>query len=39
MRAIEESARLSAIRDALLPQLMSGRLRVEDAEAVAETVL
>lgn len=32
----EENATLSATRDALLPQLMSGKLRVTDAEAVLE---
>ncbi|MBT2555825.1 restriction endonuclease subunit S [Arthrobacter sp. ISL-5] len=30
----EESARLMATRDALLPQLMSGKLRVKEAEAL-----
>lgn len=34
----EESARLAATRDALLPQLMSGNLRVKDAEKVLEEV-
>lgn len=32
-----ENRTLSAIRDALLPQLMSGQLRVKDAENVLET--
>jgi type I restriction enzyme S subunit len=34
--AIEESRTLAATRDALLPQLMSGKLRVKDAEKVLE---
>lgn len=34
-----ESVLLAAIRDALLPQLMSGKLRVKDAEKVLEGVL
>ncbi|MGM9470835.1 restriction endonuclease subunit S [Pseudarthrobacter sp. YS3] len=33
----EENIALAATRDALLPQLMSGKLRVKDAEAVLET--
>lgn len=33
--ALEENHTLAAIRDALLPQLMSGRLRVRDAEKLA----
>lgn len=33
--SIAENGTLAATRDALLPQLMSGRLRVRDAEAVA----
>lgn len=32
---VAENARLAATRDALLPQLMSGKLRVRDAERVA----
>lgn len=32
----EESATLAAIRDALLPKLMSGEIRVTDAEKIAE---
>jgi type I restriction enzyme S subunit len=32
----EQSATLSALRDALLPKLMSGELRVRDAEAMVE---
>jgi type I restriction enzyme S subunit len=32
----EESARLKATRDALLPQLLSGKLRVRDADKVLE---
>ena len=35
----DESERLAATRDALLPQLMSGKLRVRDAEKVLEGVL
>jgi len=35
----EESAILAATRDALLPQLMSGKLRVRDAEKTVEEVL
>lgn len=35
----EESAVLEATRDVLLPQLMSGNLRVKDAEKKAEEVL
>lgn len=34
-----ESARMAALRDALLPELMSGRLRVKDAESHVEEVL
>ena len=34
-----ESQRLAALRDALLPELMSGRLRVKDAEKQVEEVL
>ena len=33
-----ENRTLAATRDALLPQLMSGKLRVRDAEAVASRV-
>ncbi|WP_286216527.1 restriction endonuclease subunit S [Demequina sediminis] len=33
--SIEENRTLAATRDALLPQLMSGKLRVRDAEAAA----
>lgn len=33
--AMEENRTLAATRDALLPQLMSGKLRVRDAEAIA----
>lgn len=33
--ALEENRTLAATRDALLPQLMSGKLRVRDAEAAA----
>lgn len=38
-RARRESRNLAATRDALLPQLMSGKLRVKDAEKVLEGVL
>ena len=34
-----ENRTLTATRDALLPQLMSGKMRVRDAEAVVEDVL
>jgi type I restriction enzyme S subunit len=34
-----ETLRLEAIRDALLPQLMSGRIRVKDAERAVDEVL
>lgn len=34
-----ESQRLAALRDALLPELMSGRLRVKDAEKTVEEVV
>lgn len=34
-----ESTRLAELRDALLPQLMSGNLRVKDAEEVASTAI
>ncbi|OFI39467.1 hypothetical protein BIU82_14175 [Arthrobacter sp. SW1] len=34
--ALRENRTLAATRDALLPQLMSGKLRVKDAEAVLE---
>ncbi|MBX6167232.1 MAG: restriction endonuclease subunit S [Thermobispora bispora] len=34
--AFAESASLAALRDTLLPQLMSGRLRVRDAEKIVE---
>ena len=37
--AVHESRSLSAIRDALLPQLMSGRIRVRDAERVVGEVV
>jgi type I restriction enzyme S subunit len=35
----QESEKLSALRDALLPELLSGRLRVRDAEKVVEEVV
>lgn len=35
----QESARLARTRDELLPLLMSGKLRVKDAEAIASEVL
>ncbi|HET7398148.1 MAG TPA: restriction endonuclease subunit S, partial [Intrasporangium sp.] len=34
-----ESRTLAATRDALLPELMSGRIRVKDAERVVEDVV
>ena len=34
-----ESSLLAETRDALLPQLMSGKLRVKDAEAIVESVV
>ncbi|MFC8537140.1 restriction endonuclease subunit S [Streptomyces sp. NPDC057249] len=34
--ALRESRALAALRDTLLPQLMSGRLRVRDAEKIVE---
>lgn len=34
-RTLDESSTLAATRDALLPQLMSGKLRVRDAEKIA----
>lgn len=34
--ALAESVALAALRDTLLPQLMSGRLRVKDAEKIVE---
>ena len=37
--ALRENAQLAATRDALIPQLMSGKLRVKDAEKVLENVL
>ena len=39
LRAEQESLTLANIRDALLPQLMSGRLRVKDAEKAVEEVV
>jgi type I restriction enzyme S subunit len=36
LTAAVESRTLSALRDTLLPQLMSGRLRVKDAEKIVE---
>ncbi|MFC8876084.1 restriction endonuclease subunit S [Streptomyces ardesiacus] len=35
-QALTESAALATFRDTLLPQLMSGRLRVKDAEKIVE---
>ncbi|MEU3293350.1 restriction endonuclease subunit S [Streptomyces longwoodensis] len=35
-QAVAESRTLATLRDALLPQLMSGRLRVKDAEKIVE---
>jgi type I restriction enzyme S subunit len=37
--ALRENAQLAATRDALLPQLMSGKLRVKDAEKSLAGVL
>lgn len=37
--ALAENRTLAATRDALLPQLMSGKLRVRDAEKVVEAVV
>jgi type I restriction enzyme S subunit len=37
--AEEENRTLAATRDALLPQLMSGKLRVRDAEKAVEAVV
>nr|WP_172688443.1 restriction endonuclease subunit S [Corynebacterium glutamicum]AMQ45211.1 HsdS [Corynebacterium glutamicum] len=37
--SIKENKTLVSMRDALLPQLMSGKLRVRDAEEVVENVL
>lgn len=34
----DESRRLAGLRDALLPELLSGRLRVKDAESLRESV-
>lgn len=36
---VRENVRLSALRDTLLPELMSGRLRVKDAERAVEQAL
>lgn len=36
---LQENRQLAAMRDALLPQLMSGKLRVKDAEKVVEDSL
>jgi type I restriction enzyme S subunit len=38
MSACDENQALSALRDALLPRLMSGEVRVRDAEKVVEDV-
>ena len=37
--SLNENHTLASIRDTLLPQLMSGKIRVRDAEAVVEDVL
>ena len=37
--ALVENQTLSSVRDTLLPQLMSGKIRVREAEAVVEDVL
>lgn len=39
LAAEQESLRLAQMRDALLPALMSGRLRVKDAETIVEDVV
>lgn len=36
VKAMEESRALTVLRDTLLPQLMSGKLRVRDAERIVE---
>lgn len=36
--AVKESSGLESLRDALLPELLSGRLRVKDAESMMENV-
>ncbi|NEE53922.1 hypothetical protein G3M55_56145 [Streptomyces sp. SID8455] len=36
LAARRESKTLATLRDTLLPQLMSGRLRVKDAEKIVE---
>jgi type I restriction enzyme, S subunit len=36
--ALEESLSLAQLRDSLLPKLMSGEIRVRDAEKVVEDV-
>ena len=38
MNASRENLKLCALRDALLPELLSGRLRVKDAESMMESV-
>lgn len=38
-QAEEESATLATLRDVLLPQLISGRLRIRDAERIVEDAL
>jgi hypothetical protein len=35
---MRESGSLAALRDSLLPKLLSGELRVGDAERIAESV-
>lgn len=39
LRAERENETLTTTRDALLPQLMSGKLRVKDAEALVDSVV
>ena len=39
LRKLRESATLSALRDALLPQLLSGSLRVPEAMRLVEKVI
>ena len=37
-QGLQENRALSGLRDALLPELLSGRLRVKDAESIMECV-
>ena len=36
---VEQSSTLGSLRDLLLPKLMSGEIRVKDAEKIAEAAL